>query len=164
MNVLGIEVKNPQQIFTHLENDTNKSRTFLVETMTEFAFKHHKDPLFSEVLIPTTLPLDLEVAAYLRSNSGIEDPRLQRLVNPYLQRPAIAISWGILNGSDEITIVDGNHRYVKKAERGDRHMNAFVFRRGLWEEFLLPDFLSDKLVKDGFLTRVSSIIEREKNG
>lgn len=162
-SILGIAVKNPQQIFTHLENDTNKSRTFLVDTMMEFAIKHGADPIFSELLIPTTIPLELEVAQYLRTNQGIEEDRLRRLVNPYLQRPGIAISWGKDEaGADIITLVDGNHRYVKKAERGDQYINVFIFRQELWEQFILPEFMSDRLVREGFLHRVSNIIERER--
>lgn len=165
MNVLGVDVKDPQQIFTHLEKDTNVARTFLIETMEAFAHKHAGDPLFSELLVATMVPIDLATAAYLRTNQGIEQNRIDRLRKPYIDRPILAISWGKLpDGSDEVTIVDGNHRFVKKAERGDKNIMCFVFRRDLWEHFMLPDHLSARLVREGFLDRVSNIIERENNG
>lgn len=163
MQIMGIKVKDPQQIFTHLERDTNISRTFLVETMEEFAHKNAGNPIFDALLVGARIPLSRETAHYLRTNQGIEEDRLKRLVNPYLSRPVMAISWGKVEGdADEITIIDGNHRYVKKAERGDELIDCFIFRSGLWEEFLLPQHMSDRLVREGFLDRVSNIIERER--
>ena len=163
MQILGIPVKDPQEIFTHLENDTGIARTFLIETMTQFARENLGDPLFGLVLVGTDIPLKLEVAAYLRSNQGIEQNRIDRLKNPYLRQPIIAISWGQdENGTDEITVIDGNHRYVKRAERGDKTIPCIIFRRQLWEIFWLPDHLSKRLVNEGFLNRVSGMIEKEK--
>lgn len=165
MIILGIEVKDPQEIFTHLEKDTNIARTFLVETMLEFALRYAGDPLFDQLLVCARVPLKREVAAYLRTNQGIEEDRLARLRDPYLDAPIMAISWGLEEGADNITVIDGNHRYVKKAERGDESINVFIFRQDLWEQFILPRHLSEKLVNEGFLDRVSGMIEREqKNG
>jgi hypothetical protein len=147
------EVKIPQQIFTHLDND-GVARTFLVETMQEF---YKKYPNCSE-LIFAMAPVDQKLSDYLRARQGIEQPRVDRLVEPWLSEPVIGILWE----DGETTIIDGNHRIVKSVEVGRSHVRAVLFKHPFWEQFLLPEDITKRAIEAGCLTNDSNIIEKEK--
>lgn len=152
---LGIEVKNPQEVFTHLDNE-GVPRTFLCETMRLFCETY----ACSEIK-RVRIPLTKELADYMRSNHGVEQDRIDRLVDPYLSRPVIAISWADVEPL-EVTIIDGAHRVVKNFEAGLTELNCFVFLPDFWENFMLSEDVSRQLIDEGFLNRVSGVIENER--
>lgn len=93
-----LDMKWPQQVFTH-QDDDGTVRTFLVETMLQFA----KD-------YPTCTDL-----------------------------------------------IYGNHRIVRAYEDGKKELNCILFKSPFWENFLLPDDVSRKLVESGALHNHSNI-------
>lgn len=149
-----LKIWNRQECFTHIEGETGKSRTFLIGTMKEFI----KDYPACKEIIHATVPIDRKIADYLRTNAGIEQPRLDRLVDPYLSEPIIGILWK--NG--ETTVIDGNHRIVKMVEAGRSEIDCHLFRYPFWEHFITPDDVSQRLVADGALTGDSNVIAYEQ--
>lgn len=157
LEALGIEVKNPQEIFTHLDNE-GVARSFLCETMFNFAWSYPSDRI-----IRTFAPVDAKIASYMRTNHGIEQERVDRMSEPYLSRPLLAIGWDDApTESHEVTIIDGAHRIVRLHEMGQTSARMFVFLYPFWENFMLPREVSDRLVAEGVLHRASGVIEAER--
>ena len=79
-------------------------------------------------------PLDAEWIAFLRERRGIEQPRVDRLREPYLSQSLLGVEW-----HDRLTtlIVDGQHRQVKLFELGRTEARVVRFAYGFWDEFLL---------------------------
>lgn len=146
--VAKIDVKWPQQVFTHLDDD-GTSRTFLVETMLDFVKNY---PTCAD-LVAGKAPIDSDIANYLRKNAGIEKHRIDRLVEPYSSIPIIGILWP----EGTTLIVDGNHRIVRAYEDGKKELNCILFKFPFWQNFMIPDYLSKKLVEAGCLTSHSNI-------
>jgi hypothetical protein len=146
-----VEADICQQVFTH-RDDENVFRHFPVDTMFSVAIGLAEAGKSGVRCVKG--PLEPETAAYMRTNQGIEQERIDRLCPPYLDAPLLAIDWGDKEG---VTIIDGNHRYVKKSERGDKYIDVIIFDRFLWEQFLCP--LPDD---PNYLTKYSGVIEREQ--
>lgn len=140
--------KWPQQVFTHLDDD-GTARTFLVETMLDFVQKY---PTCVD-LIGGKAPINFEIADYLRRKAGIEQHRVDRLVEPYASIPIIGILWP----EGTTLIVDGNHRIVRAYEDGKTELNTVLFKAPFWENFMLPNDASRKLVESGALHNHSNI-------
>jgi len=151
--VAQLKFPDKQETFTHVDNDTGKSRSFLIETMQHFVTDY---PACAD-LIYQWLPIDKKVSDYMRTNQGIEQARLDRLCDPYLSAPLLAVLWP----EGELTIVDGSHRVVKNFEMGEKKLKCVIFKYPFWENFLLPEEVSDKLVRDGCLTSDSGILAHE---
>ena len=92
MNILGIDVKPRQEIFTHLDKGSGVARTFLIETMMQFCLEYGHFDVFKGMLIPPRQPLERKVAQYLRTNQGIEQERIDRLKEPFISIPSIRLS------------------------------------------------------------------------
>jgi len=128
------------EIFTHKEFATGKVRVFDISSMREFARLNAASGDFSDILLNARIPLEKSEAEFIRENHGIEQKRLERLKNPWLSEPLIAISWEQTSeGQDVITVIDGNHRFVRKHDDGEKEILCYIFRRELWENFVLPD-------------------------
>lgn len=107
---INLLIPTQKEVFTHIDN-SGKARTFLTGDMYDYALRvGNKDPN----IVFNWLDIDQDLAAYLRSNHGIEQHRVDRLVDPWLSRPVVGIFWP----DNEVTIVDGNHRIVKSVEAG----------------------------------------------
>lgn len=145
---IEMDIDPNQQIFTHIE-DNGKSRSFLVETMAQFANEYPKAMQLKFILAS----VDASHVEYLRINGGIEQHRLDRLKEPYSSIPLIGIEWE----DKTIMIVDGNHRMIKAYEEGRKDLKMVIFKFPFWENFLLPEELTKKLVKEGALTNHSNI-------
>ena len=143
-----IKQKWPQQVFTHLDDD-GTSRTFLVETMLDFV----RDYPTCTDLIGGKAPIDADIAGYLRKNAGIEQRRVKRMVEPYASFPILGVLWK----EGTTLIVDGNHRIVRAYEDGKKELNCILFKPPFWENFLLPEEYSKKLVALGVLHNHSNI-------
>lgn len=104
-------------------------------------------------LRPAKAPINADIESYLRKDAGIEEHRVERLVEPYASIPIIGILW-----DDGTTlIVDGNHRIVRAYGDGKKELNCILFKHPFWENFLLPDDVSRKLVESEALTKHSNI-------
>lgn len=147
-----------QEMFTHLDDD-DVLRVFCIGEMNRFVKEHPKctDLLYSKV------PIDEGLIGHIQENMEIEEKRVRRMKKPYLVQPCLGIIWGGDRPSEEITVVDGNHRIVKLWQKGKRFANVVVFKRPFWENFLVPDHLAQEMNEEAdLLTRDSGILEWEK--
>lgn len=69
-----------------------------------------------------TFQIRQQDALHVMSNNGVEKPHLDRLTQEYLEHPGILVDWS--DGTS--TIIDGNHRYVKRWLMGMREMDFWV--------------------------------------
>ena len=153
-HAIVLDIDPQQEVFTH-KDSVGKLRSFPIGTMKTFLadFLKHTD-----LVKLVNVPITKRTADYMRSNHGIEQERVDRLAGAYLEEPGISIDWG----DGEVTIIDGAHRIVKRQERGDTEMPSYVFHRLLWEQFLLPEDFSERVVAAGCLTRNSRVLEYEQ--
>ena len=148
----------PQETFTH-SDDEGKLRTFLIGNMQRFVREHSN----CVDLVAKRMKIEKSVVRHIRKNMGIEKDRLKRLKNPYLSIPGIGILWPNPQGKDhEMTVVDGNHRIIRRDRLGLRYINMFVFKHPFWENFILPDDVQKKVMEGkDLLNDPSGMIEFE---
>lgn len=115
------------EIFTHIDEDAGITRHFNATSMARFAEAAMR-------LRYIEIPLDAELAEYVRGHRGIEQWKLDRLCEPYLSRPIVAVQF---SADDSVLPIDGNHRIVRRFELGLKTVRAVVFPEGEWERFLL---------------------------
>lgn len=80
----------------------------------------------------------------IREKRGIEQHRLDRLTDDMLLLPVL-YAMDVTPGTG--LLIDGHHRYVRVAERGDTVIPAFVTQPKLWSRFLvegIPDHYGEK--------------------
>ena len=65
---------------------------------------------------------------------NIEQPRLDRLCEPYLSRPALSV----LFRDNTTTLIDGHHRLVTKYRLGHADFVMYRVFPWAWEKFLVP--------------------------
>lgn len=83
------------------------------------------DKLLAEqpgLFVGVEVPLRAEDIAFIRSNNGVEQCGLDRLPDAALDRPGYMVVFP----DGTVTLVDGNHRAVKRFERGYSTMKMFV--------------------------------------
>lgn len=130
-----IEVRRLDQFFSHKDDD-GTVRHFAVDAMYRFAEEY--SPICKHIkacnMAIETFPL-----GFIRREMGVEQPRLDRLIEPYLTRPVIGIQWPPSKEYPQgtMTLVDGNHRVIKLADRGDKSVKCYLFSEPLWEKFTL---------------------------
>jgi hypothetical protein len=113
-------------LFTHFDDATGVQTTYNVTKLLEYCegrqFYH--------------IPITAEFAAFILTNRGIEQPRLDRL----REVPFEKIEPMILCTQEDSTVllVDGCHRYVHMAlTLKVDHGPAYVLQLGEWEPFLV---------------------------
>lgn len=149
-----VEAAKSGQVFTHRDHN-DVYHHFAVDVMFSVgvALLDHRMPGVKAV---KTKPL-LTVVQHMLKNAGIEQIRLDRLCKPYIDAPLIAIDWGDDVRKDGITIIDGNHRYIKKFSTSEEVL-IMVFEPFMWNQFLVP------LPTDPeFGSKYSGIVERERS-
>lgn len=143
-----------QEMFTHSDDGT--LRMFYVGEMNRFITEY---PRCTELLF-YKMKIEKRVVKHINDNMGIEKKRLRRLKAPYLSAPCIGILW---EGSNTMTIVDGNHRIVKLDKQNKSFVNVVVFKYPFWENFLLPDDIVQAMAKkEDLINRDSRLIEWER--
>ena len=108
---------------------------FSITAMQKFITEFHAD---TDWLLHAEIPVTAETAQDIRQNYGVEQHRLDRLVEPFISRlPLLAIAY-----SDEepytYNIIDGSHRYVKHHELGYTTVKAHLFLPSLWRQMVMP--------------------------
>ena len=84
-----------------------------------------------------TVPVEKEYADYIKTNSGLEPHRFERITLEHIMRnPIIIIEWD----DNTHTIVDGNHRYAKASDFGRTSIHAFILKPALWKTAIVKDF------------------------
>ncbi len=152
---IEMEVPEKGEIFTH--NDDGKIRVFATGMMAEFAEKHGHDCAYMKRV---KLPITPEIIEHIKKNMGFEQDRYDRLCEPYLSRPLIAIHWSSMPERGEaVTVIDGNHRTVKLFDMGKTHTEAWIFHEVMWEQFLLN--VPENIARERMNGR-SGVIEAER--
>lgn len=128
-----LKIENAQECFTHYDGDNDIYRTFMIGTMNHFV----ADYPFSPMLVRKQIEITPEIVDYTRKQCGIEQARVDRMKEPYLSKPIIAILWPD-KPSDGVTVVDGNHRIVRLWDMGVRKVNTVIFHPDLWKHLILP--------------------------
>lgn len=146
---MPLKIKNRQEVFTHKLDGV--FRHFPIGTMRDIAETYAN---MCDEIIACTSPIASYAAEHIRKNMGIEQVRLDRLKEPYLSQPIIAIQW---EDDKKVTIIDGNHRYLKLHDAGKKTIRCYVFKQAAWEQLLIP--LSDS---DERLQGNSGVIEQEQ--
>lgn len=138
------------ECFTHIDDD-GTYRHFPVEVMYKIGQQWGGKCRQIE-LCP--IPITPKQAEWIRRKAGIEQDRLARLISPYLERPMIGIMWP----EGTLTLIDGNHRYIKLHEAGVTEAPCYIFMYPAWESLLI------ELPNDRELTvdKRSGLIERER--
>jgi hypothetical protein len=119
------------EIFTHEDEDEARTvRHFNATAMAKFARKEA-----GKTIIRHRIQLVEDQVEFIKNNRGIERPKVDRLIEPYLSAPIIFIEFekGI-----HLT-VDGHHRIVRLWEEGRREAFGYEFPLGTWEPFLVED-------------------------
>lgn len=142
------DVSRPHdEVFTHIDPHTAKVRHFAVTHMMEYLVTYpqqHDGALAPDVEV-LSVNMDqeyLKFVAYKRCIDSVHCMRVLAESGP----PVLAVHM-----EDGTTCqVDGHHRLLAKALRGDRIYKMLRFKLGAWERFLidLPQEWSDLLVKD----------------
>ena len=83
--------------------------------------------------------LDPAHTQFILENRGIERPRVDRLVEPYLSMPILVVK--MADGSH--LTVDGHHRWVKCAELGRKEILCLMVPVGEWEKFCVDGISED---------------------
>jgi hypothetical protein len=120
------DCKITDEVFTHIDHD-GTVRHFNASAMLRSA-KRYVESGKCEAM---TAHLDQQFARFALEQRGIEQWKLDRLEEPYLSAPIISVQWK--DGS--VLTVDGHHRYVKKAQRGNTEVRMLLFKE--WDEFLV---------------------------
>lgn len=144
------------EVFTHKDDD-GTVRTFLVTMMRDFAENHSATCPW---ITKKKTDISAEIVAHIQANMGIETDRLDRLCEPYLNQPIIGVVWSSLPArGNQFTVVDGNHRIVKKWLQGETEIEAWLFHEKMWSQFLLdvPEEIALRKMADR-----SGVIEAER--
>lgn len=118
------------EVFTHLADD-GEVRHFNASAMFRAAL-----PLMEQGKVTLiNVEMDYEFVRFVIDRRGVEPEKLARLREPYLSQPVI----GVDMDDGFVLMVDGHHRLVRLANRGDDTYSMLRFARDAWEAFLVED-------------------------
>lgn len=123
------------EIFTHIDEETALSLHINASAMLRAAELHL---ITGEAQVITTY-IDPEFIKFIRERRGVEQWKVDRLEEPYLSLPAI----GVWMPDGSCLTVDGHHRLVRWAERGDETYRIVVFDWDALGQYLVEDFPED---------------------
>lgn len=121
---------NFSEVFTHNETDKGIYRTFLTGIMREYAMSCVPCAGIS----PNKIPLTDDLVQKVTGSNHPEQERLERLVDPFLHYPIIAIHW---EDHATTTIIDGTHRIMRLHQLGEPHVLCYLFHYPFWQQFTL---------------------------
>jgi hypothetical protein len=118
--------------FTYQEPDTGKIYLFDI-TGIQRDYRTKLRPVVN-------IDVDPEFAKFSLTNRGIERHRLAPLYGEEIREPILVAIWG--DGGH--VVLDGNHRYVATALKGQRWIRARLLPRSIWGKHLIvgapPEF------------------------
>ncbi len=120
------------EIFTHIDEETGLVLHINASAMLRAAERH----LACGEAVAITTYMDPEFIQFIRERRGVEQWKIDRLEQPYLSMPCIGV-W--MPGGSVLT-VDGHHRLVRWAERGDETYRIVVFKWEVLPQYLVEDF------------------------
>lgn len=130
-DVTELYMPDSGECFTFHDGDKNETYVFAVCLMNQFIEKEGDS---CHLIKLKTQPIEPPHVENTRRNKGIEQDRLDRLVEPYLSKPCIGALWTPEGG---INIVDGHHRIIKRHDMGLKTFDVWIFHPLIWRQFLL---------------------------
>lgn len=103
-----------------------------------------------------TQPILPDHVAHVRRKMGIEQDRIDRLVEPYISKPFLGVIFE--KRPTGFSLIDGNHCLIKKHERGDTTYEVAIWHWKMWRQFELDGSVR----KPDWKTRPSRMIETEQ--
>ena len=124
----ALNVLPTDQVFSHTDLD-GVQRHFNTSAMVR--------AILSRQVVPEcgVAPLPEHVVASIRANHGVEEHHLEA-VDANLDSPCIMVEFE----DGKSLVVDGNHRIVRRWDKGLRDVSMIVFKPGQWEQFLIKGF------------------------
>lgn len=126
---LAYEISDKDEAFTHIDKDTGEMRHFAIGVMNKFAFAYAGS---CQDIICQTLGISEQNIEILEAYGGIEEHRIKRFDEQHRDKPILGIYWG----DGTFTVVDGNHRVLRRWRDGFKIVKAFCFKFPFWEQFL----------------------------
>lgn len=120
------------EIFTHIDERTGLVRNFNATKMQQAA----EFLLTAGRIALICVAMDRPFIRYMRTHRGLEEWKLQRLVEPYLSIPIIGAE---LRSENSVLTVDGHHRLSVLESRGDETYMMYLFPEDVWTGYLLTD-------------------------
>lgn len=120
------------EIFTHIDEGTGAVMHINASAMIRNVEQHLKDGSAEACMVE----MDHEYVKYVRENRGVEQWKIDRLVEPFLSMPAV----GVWTPDGSCLTVDGHHRMVRWAERGDETYRIVIFSWATLALYLVTDF------------------------
>jgi len=74
-----------------------------------------------------------QLITQIEHHAGVEQKHLSTLKDSDLAKPVIVIIWPDGDG----TVIDGNHRLLARARRGDKDFPAYIIPAPHWEKILI---------------------------
>jgi hypothetical protein len=144
-------VLEPIEVFTHVDDQTGIVRVFDVTAMNRYALRALLVYSSPEQLAEAGLKLiehdlDPKHVAFVLEARGVEPAKLDRLCEPFLSYPTLAV----LEPDGTTRDVDGHHRMVRWWREGRRTAFMVRFSAAVAEQFLLevPPEMREKLVAE----------------
>lgn len=149
---LEAEIPDRGECFTFDDGEGDVT-IFAICAMRIFVEKHgHKLTGVKKI----TQPIDPGHIAHVRKNMGIEQERLDRLVDPYLHQPLMGAVWE--KRPHGFSLIDGNHRIVRLHELGEKTYEIWVWHWLMWRQFVVDP----RCRPENWRERPSQMIEFEQ--
>lgn len=123
------------EVFTHIDEETG----LVLHVNASAMFRAAEQHLACGEADAITTYIDHEFIQFIVERRGVEQWKIDRLEEPYLSVPAL----GVWMPDGSVLTVDGHHRLVRWAARGDDTYRIVVFKwETLWQ-YLIEDFPDD---------------------
>lgn len=139
------------EVFTHIDSVSMVARHINASAMLRDAPRRIKEGKAQVI----TAEFDALFIQFIREHRGLEQGKLDRLVEPFLSIPIL----GFWMDDDTMLTVDGHHRLVRLFDAGEEYYTAVVFDNDLLGPYCIEDMpsdLSDALVEDTLLLQAIS--------
>lgn len=125
---IEISVNGKDEAFSHVDLTTGELHTFAVTAMNKFASEYDVSGIKR-----ATIPITKNHYDHIMENSGIEEPRVERLTPEFRDKPIIGVYWE----DGTFTVIDGNHRYARAYRDGLERISCNIFIFPFWKQFVL---------------------------
>lgn len=124
----AINVLPSDEVFSHTSPD-GVVRHFNTSAMVRALFQRKVTPACA------VCPLTEGLVSHIRKNHGVEEHHLSS-VDSKLDTPILLVEFE----TGETLLVDGNHRVVRRWDKGFKTVDVVIFKPGQWEAFLIVGF------------------------
>ena len=122
-------------VYGFVDESTGENVHVASGQLREWCLKHQSE------LEVYTIPVLQEWAHQFINDNSVLMVRVMELVKNKSTEPIIHAKWGTFtNGAPDVILVDGHHRYVAAAIRGDLLIESYLIERPIWEQFRIEGF------------------------